>query len=571
MGGSTRNTILRDVFSRDTQGAMGQPYTRSRYYHLFLNGQYWGIYQTQERVTDSYGATYLDGEKKDFDVIKTRGEVPAGNNEAQARVYMAALKGFADDKNYFAVQGMNPDGSLNKQLERLVDIDNLIDYMLILFYTGNHDGPGGTYVSWPNNYYSIYNRANPDGFKYFAHDMEHSLDVGTYDMTRSPNSTLTRPEYLNPYSLHVRFVENAQYRKRFKERTEMHFFGNGVLTDENALARLDKRRGQIEKAILAHSARWGDAQSNRARTPKDWERAVERTRKWMRGRGQTVIAQFVRRGWYSGILPPKFVQGRDQNLHLFANDGTIYYTTDGTDPLDRRGKIRPQARKAEQPEIISDRLVSDEDPIRSYVPADSRVDKQWRDQKFDDSGWAQGIPGVGFDDDREYTFAINHDVTKTLRGKNLSIYLRTSFDSKTTEFDRLLLGMKYDDGFVAYINGKRISSINAPARLDWQSRAPSKGNDSTAMQWQVFPVNKSIRLSKSGNVLAIHGLNESMSSSDFLIIPSLIGQTFKGGTVVADRVSDWARVTARVLSEDGKWSPPGRFDPAAASPGAELF
>ncbi|NIS82052.1 MAG: hypothetical protein GTO14_18015, partial [Anaerolineales bacterium] len=32
--GSSQNTLIRDVFSRDVQRDMGQPYTRSRYYHL---------------------------------------------------------------------------------------------------------------------------------------------------------------------------------------------------------------------------------------------------------------------------------------------------------------------------------------------------------------------------------------------------------------------------------------------------------------------------------------------------------------------------------------------------------
>ena len=40
--GDSRNTLLREVFSRDTQMSMGRPYTRSRHYHLYLNGQYWG-------------------------------------------------------------------------------------------------------------------------------------------------------------------------------------------------------------------------------------------------------------------------------------------------------------------------------------------------------------------------------------------------------------------------------------------------------------------------------------------------------------------------------------------------
>ena len=46
-------------FSRDTQGAMGWPYTRSRYYHIYLNGVYWGIFQTQERVGPNFCSDYL--------------------------------------------------------------------------------------------------------------------------------------------------------------------------------------------------------------------------------------------------------------------------------------------------------------------------------------------------------------------------------------------------------------------------------------------------------------------------------------------------------------------------------
>ena len=43
------NSFIRDVFHRNSQRDVGQAYTRSCYYHLYLNGQYWGLYQTQER------------------------------------------------------------------------------------------------------------------------------------------------------------------------------------------------------------------------------------------------------------------------------------------------------------------------------------------------------------------------------------------------------------------------------------------------------------------------------------------------------------------------------------------
>ena len=42
--GNTQNSFVREVFSRDPMGDLGEEYTRSRYYHLYLDGVYWGIY-----------------------------------------------------------------------------------------------------------------------------------------------------------------------------------------------------------------------------------------------------------------------------------------------------------------------------------------------------------------------------------------------------------------------------------------------------------------------------------------------------------------------------------------------
>lgn len=45
------------------------------------------------------------------------------------------------------------------EVKLLVDVDNLIDYMLIIFYTGNYDAPCTiTRQNQPNNFYAIDNR-----------------------------------------------------------------------------------------------------------------------------------------------------------------------------------------------------------------------------------------------------------------------------------------------------------------------------------------------------------------------------------------------------------------------------
>ena len=62
---SYKNTFLREVLTRDLQADLDQPYTRSRYYNLYLNGLYWGVYMTQERPGDDFGDSYLGGDNED--------------------------------------------------------------------------------------------------------------------------------------------------------------------------------------------------------------------------------------------------------------------------------------------------------------------------------------------------------------------------------------------------------------------------------------------------------------------------------------------------------------------------
>ena len=82
-----------------------------------------------------------------------------------------------DNENYFRIQGLNSDGSENAEYDKLLDVDNLIDYMIITFFVGDFDGPISNFLQneKPNNFYAIINRNNPDGFKFFRHDAEHTL------------------------------------------------------------------------------------------------------------------------------------------------------------------------------------------------------------------------------------------------------------------------------------------------------------------------------------------------------------------------------------------------------------
>ena len=77
------------------------------------------------------------------------------------------------------------------------------------------------------------------------------------------------------------------------------------------------------------------------------------------------------------------------------------------------------------------------------------------------NGWSvKTAGGVG---DLDLQPLIGTDVRTAMRGNNATAYVRVPFNVDEQEgFDRLRLRMKYDDGFVAYVNGQEVARRNAP-------------------------------------------------------------------------------------------------------------
>jgi hypothetical protein len=374
----------RDVFSRDTQRDMGQPYTRSRNYHLYINGVYWGLYQTQERPEASYAESYFGGDKEDYDVVKidpVGGQIEAtdGTLAAFNQLCSYSVAGFTTPEKYFKVQGRNQNGSVNLSYPVLANIDNLIDYELIIFYTGNFDAPVTAFScnQSPNNFYGIHDRLDRNGFLFFVHDAEHTLMDPAYtegyncrggsewgeDRT-GPFGCGGSPQSFNPQYLHEKLSANTEYKVRFSDHIYKHFFNHGVLTTLASQQRLASRSSEIDTAVIAESARWGDTKVHPPRTKNDdWAPAVE----WIMdqffpNRITTVLQQLKADDLYPSIDPPTFMYNAGElqyptaviaggeNIRLVNNNtsqaGSIFYTLDGTDPRLIGGASSPSAADA---------------------------------------------------------------------------------------------------------------------------------------------------------------------------------------------------------------------------------
>ncbi|MHC4370328.1 MAG: lamin tail domain-containing protein [Planctomycetota bacterium] len=589
--GSSKNTMVREVFSRDVQRDMGQPYTRSRYYHLYLNGQYWGLFQTQERSEASYAESYFGGEKADYDVVKTTGgnpnytiEATDGTLDAYRRLWQAATDGFAGDQAYYRVQGLNTDGTRNPAHERLLDVDNLIDYMLCTFYVGDCDGPISNFLgnNRPNNYYAIYNRAEPDGFKFFRHDGEHTIGAqGSWNMDRTGPYThpnLSSFANFTPQWLHQQLVAHPEYRMRVADRAHKYFANGGLMTPEVSTARLLQRASQIETAIIAESARWGDSKRSSPFTKDDhWWPEINRIVNNYGSYGfpmrhQVVLGQLEARGWYPGVDACVFrINGIYQHggeiragdmLSMNATGGTIWYTLDGSDP-----------RPPETSDVATVILVPEDADKRVFVPV-SFMGDTWRSETvFDDRMWLEctGAPGgVGYENSLPYGAPsygplITLDLEGQMYARNTTCYIRIPFVCESDDFSSMTLKARYDDGFVAYLNGVEAARRNFNGTPTWNSNARASHSDSAAVQFESIDVSGSLGLLARGqNLLAIHGLNTSTTSSDLLISVELTAEKggLTGGGAVSPNVLQYtgpitlghsAHVKARVLS-GGTWS-----------------
>jgi hypothetical protein len=105
------------------------------------------------------------------------------------------------------------------------------------------------------------------------------------------------------------------------------------------------------------------------------------------------------------------------------------------------------------------------------------------------------------------------------------VYLRTEFELGDADaVTSLILRMKYDNGFVAYLNGHEVAGANAPDQVDWFSTsATTAPRDTRAIEFEQFDLGEHTGWLIDGtNVLAVHGLNSFSDDSDMLLVPELI-------------------------------------------------
>ncbi len=221
----------RDQWMRESFAAMGQPAARGRFVHLCLNGLYWGVYNLAERPDEHFAAARLGGEARDYDA-RNADKVLSGDETAWKQLFALANGGLADPAKYSAAA-------------ELLDVPAFCDYMLLNLYGANGDWDRSS------NWYAARRRAAGGKYRFFVWDGERTLEgVG--------DNRLTDDDDLSPTRLFQQLRTNAAFRQEFADHARQHLTGEGALTPAKAAGRYLALSRQLEPAMLAEAARWGD-------------------------------------------------------------------------------------------------------------------------------------------------------------------------------------------------------------------------------------------------------------------------------------------------------------------------
>ncbi|MFM1945028.1 MAG: hypothetical protein RI897_4010, partial [Verrucomicrobiota bacterium] len=332
----TRATRTRYAWGQDTFRDMGHSSPHTLFFHLYINGLYWGTYDFGEQPTEQFAEASFGPSEDGYDVYD-QGGLRDGTSTAYNR--LLALSNLEDNANY-------------EQAKQFLDVTEFIDYMLMHFYIGHQD--------WGNNknWYAIRPRVpGANGtFRYLPWDQECILLEE--NINRVPNGGGSTDV---PSGLHTKLDDNEQYRLDFADRVFHHMIApNGALTPEANIARWQKWTDIMNNPIVAESCRWGDYRrdvhpysngSYELYTREDqWIAENNRmTQSYFLNRSDIVLQQFRTAGLYPTLNAPTFSQhggtvAAGYNLSISAPSGTVYYTLDGSDPRTYgTGAISPQA------------------------------------------------------------------------------------------------------------------------------------------------------------------------------------------------------------------------------------
>ncbi len=215
---------------------------------LFLNGEFWGIYNIREKVNEDFLESHSGYDKDSIDILEKGGEIVEGDSAN----YMAML-------NYISNHDLsNPQNY--SFIKNWMDIDEYINYMAAEIYFDNTDWPGNNVKLWRP-------RKQDAKWRWILYDTDFGFglfDNSGYKHNTIAFATVTNgPDWPNPdwsTFLFRNLLKNTEFRNNFLSRIADLMNYNFKASRVDAM--IDSLKNIIEPELPRQNQRWGDRWSN---------------------------------------------------------------------------------------------------------------------------------------------------------------------------------------------------------------------------------------------------------------------------------------------------------------------
>lgn len=305
------NPFLRDELIRRIYRDTGQKSSVGIFNTLYINGVYKGYFNLCERLREGFMQEHHQSTEA-WDVqqvnVFSDGDPIHWNKMIS---YMRSAQ-FTNLNEYLGM------------LEYL-DVDNFIDYLAVNAYVAMWD--------WPNNNWVAARERSPQGrWRFYMWDAEGGLGYNDLPITHDTfvseliigNPRTTTSSYIP--ALYTLLRESPEFRLRFADRVQKHCFNGGALVKSNMQAHFLTLRDTLNPIMLDHFG--GTVSEGFYQT---WIVSdVRRT---------NFFNQLVAQGLWPAVAAPELshpggivTNGLQLSLSNPNASGTIYFTTNGTDP-----------------------------------------------------------------------------------------------------------------------------------------------------------------------------------------------------------------------------------------------
>ena len=272
-GQDANRSHIRDAFiARALLGKINCEVMNYRPVVCYVNGQYWGIYDLRERISDEFVANHTGADPDNLDRMKGSSIVQSGTSENYNALYkFVTTKDMTDSDNYAYVCTQ-------------IDIDNYIDYWISQIYFANTD---------PGNIKFYRERTENGKWRWIPYDFDWSMSS-----TENRMSEYVFRQDKKIYAIIQRLIKNSTFKKKFISRfCELL---NDTLNPDRLMPLLRELTNEITEEMPYHIERWNFRNTDDNRyvsgilmsapsSMSRWESHIKTVEEWLVNRDEKII------------------------------------------------------------------------------------------------------------------------------------------------------------------------------------------------------------------------------------------------------------------------------------------